>query len=264
MRAVFKVVHFAPNPFSGWRVPVGALVRTSDKVQFVASEWLPGPQCLGSEAAHSLVQVVASRLAVQPEFERLPIEAGPQMLLAEECAVPQSVEDPAKWVAEAILPRPPPLDSRPRSYAGRRETVGRRFLETYQVSSFVQRRFLPSDLGRSIPERSAGPVTHYVVGKEEILLLEPLVSTRDRFERELEEVSQTFLAYRQLFAEAERREQPRFVAYAFPYGRGESVQLAREVLQRHRFEVYDVDQPPERDALLAGIRTLAASAGLAN
>ena len=200
MSAYYRVVHFAPDPLSGWRVPIGALLSHADRPVFVQANWLPGPSCLGGEATSAVMRMIVAAIARAPNLQRLPVEAGPHAALSDVVPVPASVSDPARWLAEHILPGRAQAKLPERDYAARRDVVGRRFFEQYKVDKWLKRKLSPSDLGKTVPRLSASEITHYVWGKDALLLLEPMVATRSTFEKDLAEVSQLFLAWRQLLS----------------------------------------------------------------
>lgn len=259
MSAFYRVVHFAPDPFSGWRVPIGALLSHADRPVFVQADWLPGAGCLGSEAASAVLRMIVEAVARSPDLQRLPAEAGPQAALSDSTPVPSSVSDPARWLAEHVLPGKPHASLAEKEYSTRREVYGRRFFEQYQVWKWVGRRLNPRALSETVSPLSAGEITHYVQGKDELLLLEPVVATRPNFEKDIAEISQLFLAWRQLLSETPQTPRARLIAYAIPLGMRERVAAVRDVLEQHRFEVVDVDAASERDAFLASVRRVGLS-----
>ncbi len=259
MSAHYKLVHFAPDPLSGWRVPIGALVSETDKVRFVEGEWTPGPACIGGVATSAVLRMIVAAIAKSPDYQRLPVQVGPQAALSAPIEIPSSVEDPIGWVKGHVLPGRPAANLPEREYGPRRDVVGRRFFEQYRVDRWLKRRFNPESLATGMSPLSASEITHYVTGSDEILLMEPLVGSRANFEKEISEVSQLFLAWRQLFEEVAQNREPRFIAYAFPYGRNERVDQVRDVLEAHRFEVVNVDTPSERTGLLDSVNRIGAS-----
>jgi hypothetical protein len=267
MSAHYRLVHFAPDPFSGWRVPIGALVgHADDRPMFVQANWVPGPGCLGAggEATAAVLRMIVAAIARAPNLQRLPVEAGPHAVLSEALPIPTSVADPALWLAHHVLPgRVEGRAKLPeREFAIRREVVGRRFFEQHKVDRWVKRKLNPRFLGQTISRLSASEITHYVAGTDQLLLLEPVVATRQDFDKNVAKVNQLFLAWRQLFGEAPKSQTPqtpRFIAYTFPFGLRDRVANVRDVLARHRFEVVDVDAPGEREGLLNSVRQVGLS-----
>lgn len=101
MTARFRPVWLVLDPFTGGRVPLGALVETQGVVAFVAA---PSALRLGvSSAQRTLVDLVLADLEQATTFEALPFGAGPQVVAGEAHAVPASVRNPTRWVAERVL-----------------------------------------------------------------------------------------------------------------------------------------------------------------
>jgi hypothetical protein len=208
--------------------------------------------------------MIVAAIARAPNLQRLPVEAGPHAVLSEPLPIPTSVADPALWLAHYVLPgRVEGRAKLPeRQFAIRREVVGRRFFEQYKVDRWVKRKLNPRHLGQTISRLSASEITHYVAGTDQLLLLEPVVATRQDFDKNVAKVNQLFLAWRQLFGEAPKSQTPqtpRFIAYTFPFGLRDRVANVRDVLARHRFEVVDVDAPGEREGLLNSVRQVGLS-----
>lgn len=101
MTARFRPVWLVLDPFTGGRVPLGALVETQGKVAFVAAP--PALQVGVSPAQRTLADLVLADLEHATSFEELPFGAGPQVVAGEAHTVPATVRNPARWVAERVL-----------------------------------------------------------------------------------------------------------------------------------------------------------------
>lgn len=155
VNARFQIVHFEPDPFSGSRFAVGALVESDQGVQLVTG-WLPGPRGLGGEQASATVRLILDSLRRDARIGELPMSVGPQVQLGELRPLPQGVSDPAAWIKEHVLHRRPQREdelSETAPLGAQRATAGYRFFETWHVSQWVKKRYLPPELpGWSRPQ----------------------------------------------------------------------------------------------------------------
>jgi hypothetical protein len=254
MTARFRIVHFLPDPFSGMRVPVAALVQRADGVRVVRAPHTVGPGCVGGLAAWNNMQGLVHGLDAIEEFDRLPMSMGPHVVLDVQREVPALVEDPESWVAKFILPQRP-LDSddarETPPASPRRESVGYAFFRTWHVEPYVSRHFKGETLG--IQDEYAGTISHAVLGSDEFLLMEPVLGRRPDMHKQLEEVSKTFLAWEKLLERMQTQRKPRFVAYLFSSPRT-TVREAKQFLDIAGAEVIDVEIPDERDRFIGDIR----------
>jgi hypothetical protein len=224
-------------------------------VEVVRSPFIPGPHCVGGQASWHTIQALLDRLDTIDNFEHLPLAAfGPQVILERHMPVPASVVDPAAWVQQFVLPAIPehPNDERDAGRHTRRDTTGNLFFRTNRVKQFVRSRFNGRSLG--LDRHVAPSVTHYVPGKKEILLLEPMIATRVDFEKDLEHVSMVFHAWRSIFGAAHAKREPHFIAYVFSNGMRGVVAEAQKTLRVARAHVVDVDVPSERARFIEQIK----------
>lgn len=101
MSARFRPVWLVLDPFTGGRVPLGALVESGGFVEFVAA-----PEDLRRRLTakqETLVRVVLQELEETKAFDELPVGVGPQVIAGDASAVPATVRAPARWVAERVL-----------------------------------------------------------------------------------------------------------------------------------------------------------------
>lgn len=262
MSARFRIIHYVPDPFSGARVPIAALVEDKEKrVRVERSPFLPGPHCVGGRAASSIITMTLDDLRWATSFDVLPPTLGPDIHLDRARPIPESVDDPAQWVVDHVLPKRPVLaeDQPERAPAAqRRQSKGMRFFETWKVATYVETDYSGVELG--IPADVAHRISHYVKGKERLLLMEPVIGAREDFSDELRHVSNAFLAWRKLLENHGARREPQFIAYVLEGRYGESAH-AREKLVEAGAEVIDVDIPSERSRFLETIKRVADSGG---
>lgn len=256
MTARFRIVHFLPDPFSGMRVPVAALVQGAGGVRVVRAPHTAGPGCVGGLATWHNMQGLVHGLDAVKEFDRLPMSMGPHVLLDVQREVPALVEDPESWVAKFILPQRPldPDDAREAPPPSpRRESLGYAFFRTWHVERYVLRQFKGETLG--IQDEYAGTISHAVIGSDEFMLMEPVLGRRPDMHKQLEEISKTFLAWEKLLERMQARRKPRFVAYMFSTPQT-TVREAKLFLDVAEAEVIDVEIPNERDRFISDIRRI--------
>jgi hypothetical protein len=110
----FRHVLFIPDPFTGLRVPLGAIVEHGGTALFVRSTMLPCANCVGAPAA-ALARYLAERCAEVRDLDRHPgfssqMELGPVQQLPDTDEIP----DPVGWVRSFALPQEPlPAPSAP-------------------------------------------------------------------------------------------------------------------------------------------------------
>ena len=260
MTANYRLVHFTPDPFTGTRFVLGALVvNDNGEVQPVQAERLPSADCLGDRALAIAVQRLHSRLATITSAERLPDAFGPYAWLAEPSPLPGGVRDPVDWVRSLLAPEVQ-RDAHLRTPRGpQRSTVGYRFFETWQVAQHVRKTFQPSsDWGAWLGRHAAGlqGITHWVQGDETVLLMEPVVPTRRQFDADLREVAARFGSYRYAMENTKNGRSGDLVAYITAGGAPEQRAEAREALAPFAHLVVDTTNAEARGGFLGKIRGL--------
>lgn len=247
----YRLINFAPNPVVDWEVPVGALVQGGDgRIEFVQSTILPDSHCLGGADRASLLRDAVHELAEHRDFDNLPFGLGPQFSLAPTPnVVPDAVDNPARWVMSLLFQG---MGTEPRVRGARRATEGWRFLTLYNVEKLVRKNYKHPGLKA---------ITHFVRGQS-LLLMEPLVVSRSRWQDDAEAVSTRFQAYRGLLGREGVAEQPRLIAYLPPGGTADSRDKCLHMLELHADDV--VDGASQADALTfaATIRAVASSSPL--
>ncbi len=256
MTARFRLVHFVPDPFSGMRVPVAALVQQGSSVRVVRAPHTAGPGCVGGLATWHNMQGLLRGLESVEQFDQLPFNLGPHAVLGGQLDVPEQVNDPLSWVTKFILPQRPLAADDMRESAlpsPRRDSVGQLFFQTWRVEQFVERRFKGEKLG--LEDEYAGSITHAVLGSGELMLMEPVLGLRSDVWSQLEDISKSFLAWEKLLERKRARRKPRFVAFMFSSPRA-TVREAKSFLGVAEAEVIDVEVPTERDRFVSDIRRI--------
>ena len=253
MTTRFRVVHFVPDPFSGGRVPIAALVDVGGRVEvaYAESSWekfLPAN-------ARLVAKLVRESLVKDVGFDELPSSSGPHAVLSEIRSIPKGVEHPVTWVREAIFGIREELTLQVEKLE-RRQSVGLKFLREWQVAQWVKRGYRPAEkatrFAHLLPE-----ISQYVEGKSGLLLMEPIVTTQLHFETQVQHIGTAFLAWRHSLENAGLAKEPRFFAYVVD-GARDRVEHARNAF-REVAETVDVGVAAERDEFLSTIKRVGQS-----
>lgn len=94
-----RLVFYVLDPFTNDRRPVAALVSDAGRVRLIRAPAVGLPARAQATADRALCDIEA-----EPEFDRLPVGAGPQMVIGEPLLLPPSVVDASAWVRAALLP----------------------------------------------------------------------------------------------------------------------------------------------------------------
>lgn len=264
MSARFRIVQYVPDPFSGTRFTIGALVQSGGRVELARAPWLPGPGCIGGRKAWATMQLILDTLSTPGRFDIASGELSALAQFSEEIAIPAGVTDARAWLEARLLPQKPGREQDLKETAPhrpRRETTGYRFFEQWSVAGFVKRKYAPSFLPATHP-KAAASVSHFVSGRDQLLLMEPVVGTRAALEDDLQAISQEFLAFRELFRQSRPpRQEPVFIAYVLTGGHTAAVGEAHRVLSRAADVVVNVDDPAQRTPFLKRIVEVGSSSG---
>lgn len=240
-------------------------MEVDGRVQVARAPSLPGPNCVGGRESWSTMQMILDSLATADRFEALPLAAGPLALLSERRQVPAGVENPVSWVATHVLPQKLQREQDTKEIAHRthRDTLGFRFFEQWHVALFVKKRFRPDAAIPGTPPKAARDISHFVRGKNELLLMEPVVGTRQSLTDDLRAISESFLAWKQLFQQSRVSTtlHPRFIAYVITNGYMGAVGDAHALLAKSADQVINVDDPPQRTQFLQTITAIGRSGG---
>lgn len=257
MNPSFQLLHFVVDPFTREKLPLGAVVRTMDGAEVVVTDRHAGPACLGGVGTSTLFRMLTERLRVSPGLSDFSKTLGPHVVSGPEMVIPAGFEGAAAdWVRAFLSVKHTtgaPLQLR--APAVRRDSAGARFFQTYKVKKYVKSKYRGPDARR----RSVDPITHWVSGAKDLLLMEPILGAHRHYEEELREVAQRFFAWRTVLAKKSQTQSPIFVAYVFPGHRDDAVAAARELLAQGDAQVVDVDNPEHRDEFLARIVEVARS-----
>jgi hypothetical protein len=208
---------------------------------------------LGREAL-SLFELLREALPAIQSFDRLPICMGPQVELSEAKAAPCNIEEVGVWLS-TLLDR-----NRVQLPAARRTTDktrqrGRQFFRTWGVHRWVKNRFEPARQWPTAQQRPKGleAVTHWVEGKQRILLMEPILPGSDMA---LKRIATRALAYRETIRAISDTTDTRFVAYMLLGGSQAARDDAAGVLRQAVHQLVDLSVVQQRDDFVSSIREL--------
>src|ERR1017187_6147506 len=81
MTARYRVVHFVPDPFTGARIPLAAIVAGGGGVSIASAGHVPGAVCLGRPSTYAAMQMVLESLSTVESLDVLPVAVGPHAVL---------------------------------------------------------------------------------------------------------------------------------------------------------------------------------------
>lgn len=259
MNPGYHLLQFVPDPFIETAITFGALVEMGPRWHFEAAK--PRERLLPPAVAPATATLFRALLGELSGLTtpRLPITIGPHVRLGERLEIPRGVDDPSLWVSTHVLPTEAPAATRERRHQRtRRATMGKMFLKRYRMHKFVRSYFKPEDVGAA--PKLVRPVSHYVAGPRETLLLEPVYLDSDRFDEDLQDVAGTLLAWQSL-ARQKKRENLVFSVYALGTS-AEHLRLLRNGFSEGPVRVVDTDREQERAGLFQLIRVTSAAAEL--
>jgi hypothetical protein len=210
------------------------------------------------------MQLILDSLSTPSRFDLPSGSLSSLAQLGEERMVPAGVSNAREWLEARLLPQKPQREQDQKEsspYRPHRDTMGYRFFEQWSVADFVKKKYAPSSLPRTHP-KAAPSVSHYVPGSQELLLLEPVIGTRPKFEDDLQAISQEFLAFRELFRQMSAPHlTPVFIAYVLTGGYTGAMGEASRVLSRAADQVINVDDPAQRTPFLQRIVAVGSTGG---
>lgn len=253
--AEYRVVHFIPNPVSGARVAVAALLRAEGGIRVLSPEHHPGAECLGSSRAVNLLRAVRPQLERMEDFGILPESLGPLFQLGHVQQVPVT-QDMEAELRRLLFP----IVTRPKVQRGpQRARQGVNWLQRNGVSlDWIRRGFRPADVGL---ESKAKIATHFVKGNAGLLLMEPIVAAaRSRSEvlSAIELATTRLRGADHVLNSAGFKNERGFVAYLLPGSSEDAADVARRAL--FNFEgagVVECSNPQEAAAFTGRIRHIA-------
>lgn len=100
----YRIVHFVPEPISGMRLPIGALVEEDSNLVFVKSPKSWHGSCFKDQASKQLLKVIVKKLQqASLNVDCLPESLGPCAILDQKMVVPPNIKNLQKWVREKVL-----------------------------------------------------------------------------------------------------------------------------------------------------------------
>jgi hypothetical protein len=256
VNARFRVVHFVPDPFSGGRVPIAALVDLGGRVEvaFAESKW----EKLLPANARLVARLIRDSLGARASFDGLPASSGPHAVLGEVRSVPTEVTEPLRWVRGAIfgLGEDVSLEQKP---VERRQHAGFRLLTSWKVDHWVRRRYRPAEdsnrYAKVLPE-----ISQYVLSKAGLLLMEPVLASQPHFANQLQHIGTSFMAWHHSLEKVKRDSpRPTFYAYVIANGDRDRVAEAHDAL-KELATVVDVTSAKERDGFISTIKKVGQAA----
>jgi hypothetical protein len=262
MRARYRVVHFVPDPFLGGRVPIAALVEyDGGKVAIARATHLPGADCLGGRDVFFTAQLILEDLAHATRFDRLPSSIGPHAFLDQPYEVPRNVKDPLAWINTCLFPHEIRSRHEREPRAPKRATWGYRFLQSYKVSQYVKKTFRPGeDAGGYLARATVlKPIAHYVEGRSDLLLMEPVVLRRPKWQEDVSLIATNFGAYKTAIRGESGQPRARLTAYVLAGGSKEDFDTIARELSPFADDVVDTENPMARAKFVAQIREVGQS-----
>lgn len=266
MKMAYRLVHFTPNPLNGARFALGAVVSDGTAVRVVKASHIPGPDCLGQRKAHVLARMLLRQMDSIRASDELPSSFGPYVHLDDAREIPDGVEDAHAWVQKFILDGERDKDTRNVSRAPSRKRYGERFFRTWQLSHLVKSRYTPStDWDGWLAHAGAlKPVTHWVASTTQLLLMEPLVPSREQFESDAKDVWEKFAAYRWAMSRGDTHRRGTLCAFILPDGDRQSKRRIARELEAVADTVIDTDDERSRTHFIDLVREVGAASALIN
>lgn len=256
MNARFRVIHFVPDPFSGGRVPIAALVDLGGRVEvaFAESKW----EKLLPANARLVAKLIRESLGTRASFDDLPASSGPHAILGEVRSVPSEVSEPVRWIRSAIFGLGAEVSQEPKPIE-RRQQAGLRLLSSWKVDQWVKKRYRPTDdsnrYAKVLPE-----ISQYVLSRAGLLLMEPLLVSQPHFTNQLQHIGTSFMAWHHSLEKAKRdAPRPTFYAYVITNGDRDRVAEAHDAL-RDLATVVDVGATREREGFISAIKRVGQAA----
>lgn len=258
--STYRIVHFVPDPFSGLRLPVAAIVESSAGVEVVRSPRKWPLACLGSRRERALLQTILQKLHAPFSIDSLPETLGPSAVLDQKMTMPDYATEPSEWVLRHVLSQRQAKKTRPPSSEGRL-LQGRAFLKRERVADLVQDKFQPATAWDGWLHRAEAlpAVSLWVEGRSEALLLEPIILQRAKYLQETNTVAVNFGAYQQAIARvAKDNRQAKLIAYIVSDEEHQELfDAVKERLDPFADEVINTSKTDQRHELVNLIETIA-------
>ncbi len=106
MSTRYRLIHFIPDPYTGTRIPLAALVELEEGVQLVLPEADATAVDFGGVQAAALASMICQALEDIESFEALPQSVGPQACLDTAHPIPPQIQAPSQWLRSMLRPAP--------------------------------------------------------------------------------------------------------------------------------------------------------------
>jgi hypothetical protein len=254
----YRLVHFVPSSARSERFPIGALVETEDRAQFVQTRKLPSADALGGAQRLEVCRMALEVLSRASSFDALPRSLNSLASLGEATQAP--ADDAVAWVTTHIFPKheeAAKLQGRRRSSEGYRALVGK--VERAGIPrAWIRKTFDPTRDGPPwFRAASALPkITHWVgrEGAQDVLLLEPIVLHRHSLEQDIQQVGMALGAYRVASDKLHHGRNVQTAAYVTGQDTQNALGQVLEQLQVFADQVFELEKPEEVTALAGLMR----------
>jgi len=261
----FRLIQYIPEHSRGTRFTIAAAVLQSGHFTLLECDRLPGSSCLGSErSAHALLMACES-LRSMSDFEQLPVSVGSHVQMDSACEVPATASDAIAWVRKHVLATEVVPSSSGRLPSQHRSTFGFSFFRRLGVHTEIKKTFDPMTDARGWlagAGSALSPITHWVMGRNRLLLMEPIIPSRPQLDRDLKSIGQQFLAYRWAIEKCNGAAvSASIIAYVLRGGSEEARRHAMAQLATPAHRVLDVSIDGVAEALGKEVREVAATLG---
>lgn len=266
MKPSFRLVHFCPDPFSGARFPLGAVIE-GERVHIARAPQVPDAHCVGGAQKAALARMIHARLGGLSlrHSSELPDVLGPYVSLSEPSEVPARLEDPAEiqsWIMRVFFSADEAEqadEEHPTVRAPSPRAYGKRFFTTHGVARFVRSNYRPESQlpARFRPSGPLHPITHWVGDEREVMLMEPVVPEREKFESDIERINTKFASYRFLLADVPASDlQANLCAFILRGGSRRERDYARRSLGDSAHYIVDIESDRERREFVERVKSL--------
>ncbi|HFE46795.1 MAG TPA: hypothetical protein ENJ18_15115 [Nannocystis exedens] len=259
MKSSYRVILFAPNPLTASRFALGAVVNDGEQIQVAKVSHIPGPDCLGRARSAILARRIHDSLAKVSSMETLPSSFGPSVTFGETREIPCSVRGNAlEWVQKYVLNHPRDESSgvtrRPRLSA-----YAQRFYETWHLSQYVKKRYLPRDDETHWGGATAylkSPIRHWTSSEKELLLMEPIAPTRPQCKADIRELAEKLAAYRHAITTASPTRETTLCVLVLAGGDSSLRRETHSLLGDVAHQVVDTDEAGARKTFIETVRRI--------
>jgi hypothetical protein len=106
MKRYFRLAYFVPDPVTGWRVPVAAILCGPSGCRSVEFERMQGPEIVGGDEEVRLLRLLLDRLQAVDREEDLQARLGVHCELGGAVVIPDGVVDDEIFLRKDIQPGP--------------------------------------------------------------------------------------------------------------------------------------------------------------